>query len=129
MYSSRKSCPVNKTMRNRALIVCVENFYPETGLCRRSGVKRDSQRLHRILSKLGFTVDIRMDIEAAEIHQAFKEASEQSVKECFVGIISSHGEEGIVFGSDGSAVRLAQIYSCFSGKAMEDKSKVFFVQV
>ncbi|TRY85470.1 hypothetical protein DNTS_008583 [Danionella cerebrum] len=128
MYSSRKSCPVNKTMRNRALIVCVENFYPETGLCRRSGVKRDSQRLHRILSKLGFTVDIRMDIEAAEIHQAFKEASEQSVKECFVGIISSHGEEGVVFGSDGSAVRLAQIYSCFSGKAMEDKSKVFFVQ-
>ncbi len=62
----------DKTVKNRALIVSVENFYPGAGLNKRNGAKKDTRRLHKILSKLGFSVDIRMDIEADEIYEAFK---------------------------------------------------------
>ncbi|ROL54119.1 Caspase-7 [Anabarilius grahami] len=115
-------------MKNRALIVSVGNFYPEAGLNKRNGVKRDSRRLHKILTKLGFSVDIRIDIEAEEIYEAFKAESEKTVKDCFVGIISTHGEEGVVFGADGCAVKLAEIYSYFGGPSMVDKSKLFLIQ-
>lgn len=126
--SCRSPLTAGKSVKNRALIVSVENFYPEADLCRRKGVKRDSRRLHKILSKLGYSVDIRLDIKAEEIYQAFKAESEQTVKECFVGIISSHGEEGVVFGCDGCAVKLAEIYSCFRDPTMKDKSKLFLIQ-
>uniref|UniRef100_A0A9J7ZII1 Caspase-3-like n=1 Tax=Cyprinus carpio carpio TaxID=630221 RepID=A0A9J7ZII1_CYPCA len=118
----------DKTVKNRALIVSVGNFYPGEDLSKRHGVKRDNQRLHKILSKLGFSVKIRMDIEADEIYEAFKAESKKTVKDCFVGVISSHGEEGVVFGADGGAVKLAEIYSYFRGPSMADKSKLFMIQ-
>ncbi|XP_001338890.3 caspase-3-like [Danio rerio] len=128
IMSCRSPLTAGKSVKNRALIVSVENFYPGAYLCKRIGVKRDSRRLYKILSELGFSVDIRLDIEAEEIYQAFKAESEQTVKECFVGIISSHGEEGVVFGCDGRAVNLAEIYSCFRSPIMKDKSKLFLIQ-
>ncbi|XP_067289743.1 caspase-3-like [Pseudorasbora parva] len=118
----------DKTVKNRALIVSVENFYSGVDLSRRSGVKTDSRRLHKILAKLGFSVNIKLDIEADEIYEAFKAESEKTVKDCFVGIISTHGEEGVVFGADGRPVKLAEIYSYFGGPSMEDKSKLFLIQ-
>ncbi|XP_026130449.1 caspase-3-like [Carassius auratus] len=118
----------DKTVKNRALIVSVESFYPGEDLIKRNGVKKDTRRLHKTLSKLGFSVDIRMDIEADEIYEAFKAASKKTVKDCFVGVISSHGEEGVVFGADGRAVKLAEIYSYFGGPSMADKSKLFLIQ-
>ncbi len=54
---------------------------------------------------------------------------QETVKDCFVGVISSHGEEGVVFGADGCAVKLAEIYSYFGGPSMADKSKLFLIQV
>ncbi|XP_058645776.1 caspase-7-like isoform X2 [Onychostoma macrolepis] len=118
----------DKTVKNRALIVSVENFFSDKQLNKRNGVKRDNRRLHKILSKLGFSVDIRMDINADEIYKAFKAESKTTVKDCFVGVISSHGEEGVVFGADGCAVKLAEIYSYFGGPSMADKSKLFLIQ-
>ncbi|XP_073686102.1 caspase-7-like [Garra rufa] len=128
MFSCKIPFTANKRMKNRALIVSVENFYPGTGLGKRKGAKKDTQRLHKILSKLGFSVAIRMDIEADEIYEAFKAESKEAGKDCFVGVISSHGEEGVVFGADGCAVKLAEIYSYFGGPSMADKSKLFLIQ-
>ncbi|XP_016343410.1 caspase-7-like [Sinocyclocheilus anshuiensis] len=118
----------DKTVKNRASIVSVENFYPGEDLSKRNGVKRDNRRLHKILSKLGFSVDIRIDMNADEIYKAFKAESKKTVKDCFVGVICSHGEEGVVFGADGCAVKLAEIYSYFGDPSMADKSKLFLIQ-
>ncbi|XP_026121608.1 caspase-3-like [Carassius auratus] len=115
-------------MNNRALIVSMENFYSDADLNKRNGVKRDTRRLHKILSKLGFSVHIRTDIDTNEIYEAFKAESKKTVKECFVGVISSHGEEGVVFGADGRPVKLATIYSYFGSPSMADKSKLFLIQ-
>uniref|UniRef100_A0A672JVI2 Caspase family p20 domain-containing protein n=1 Tax=Sinocyclocheilus grahami TaxID=75366 RepID=A0A672JVI2_SINGR len=122
MYFCKFPFTADKRTKNRVLIVSVENFYSGAGLNKRNGVKRDTRRLHKILTKLGFSVDIRMDIDANEICEAFKAESKKTVKDCFVGIISSHGEEGVVFGADGRAVKLAEIYSYFGGPSMQKRS-------
>lgn len=48
---------------------------------------------------------------------------------CFVGVLSSHGEQGVIFGSDGLPVKLADIYKNFGGPVMAGKNKLFLVQV
>ncbi|KAG5834764.1 hypothetical protein ANANG_G00265020 [Anguilla anguilla] len=114
--------------RNRALVVSVVAFDRGVDLPARKGAKRDTKRLHKVLTRLGFQVDFHTDPTAEEIYQLFKEASEGPVADCFVGVLSSHGEEGVVFGADGGAVRLARIFSCFESPAMVGKTKLFFIQ-
>ncbi|KAK2823641.1 hypothetical protein Q7C36_020241 [Tachysurus vachellii] len=114
--------------QNRALIVSVESYSACAGLGKRSGVRWDTKRLHAALKRRGFQVTILNDPNALEIIEEFKAESEQSVHSCFVGVISSHGENGVVFGSDGRPVKLAHIYSQFGGPVMANKSKLFLVQ-
>ncbi|KAJ8260595.1 hypothetical protein COCON_G00163180 [Conger conger] len=114
--------------RNRALVVSVEAFQPGVDLGKRNGAKRDTKRLHRVLTRLGFRVEFHTDPDAEEIYRLFQEASEDPTGECFVGVLSSHGEEGVVFGADGNTVRLARIFSWFGGPAMVRKTKLFFIQ-
>ncbi|XP_017549062.1 caspase-7 [Pygocentrus nattereri] len=113
---------------SRALIVSVSSFYPDVDLSARPGTARDTQKLHRALCSRGFSTRILNDPDAAEIHEAFKSESEQAVDGCFVGVISSHGEEGLVFGADGRRVQLSKIYSYFGGPKMAAKNKLFLIQ-
>ncbi|KAK3550152.1 hypothetical protein QTP86_021095 [Hemibagrus guttatus] len=121
---------VSKSMAhyNRALIVSVENYSACADLDKRRGVRWDTKRLHATLSRRGYRVEILTDPEAQEIIAAFKAESERSVHSCFVGVISSHGENGVIFGSDGCPVKLGDIYSRFGGPVMAGKNKLFLVQ-
>ncbi|KAI4897907.1 hypothetical protein NFI96_023106 [Prochilodus magdalenae] len=113
---------------NRALIVSVSSFYPDVHLSPRPGAARDTKKLHRALCSRGFSTRIINDPDAEEIHEAFKSESERAVDGCFVGVISSHGEEGLVFGADGGPVQLSKIYSYFGGPKMSGKNKLFLIQ-
>ncbi|CAN9504596.1 unnamed protein product [Ophioblennius macclurei] len=113
---------------NRAVLVYVAQFYPGVGLGNRPGAERDAKRLHRILRKLGYEVELHKDLSSGEIDQLFRRESQRPVKDCFLAVLSSHGEEGCVFGADGNAVQLSRIFSSFDNKNMEEKTKVFLVQ-
>ncbi|XP_072514530.1 caspase-7 [Salminus brasiliensis] len=113
---------------SRALIVSVSSFYPGVDLRARPGAEKDTRRLHRALHTRGFSTRILTDPDAQEIYRAFHTESEQAVGGCFVGVISSHGEEGVVFGADGRPVQLSRIYSYFGGSKMAGKNKLFLIQ-
>nr|XP_023842909.1 caspase-7 [Salvelinus alpinus] len=113
---------------NRAVLVSESNFDYGVPLGRRPGAEKDTKRLHSALTRLGYRVDIHMDLNAQEIYTLFKTESEQPVKECFLAVLSSHGEEGCVFGADGMPVRLSHIFSFFNNTHMEGKIKLFFIQ-
>ncbi|XP_030292357.1 caspase-7-like [Sparus aurata] len=113
---------------NRAVLVSVAKFDYGVDLDKRSGAKKDVKELHRTLSKLGFKVDIHNDLSADEIYELFHKESRQPVKDCFLAVLSSHGEEGCVFGADGKPVQLSRIFSYFDNESMEKKAKVFLVQ-
>ncbi|KAM9456057.1 caspase-3-like [Clarias gariepinus] len=125
---SLPSLSKNTAHHNRVLIVSVEKFSACAGLDKRSGARLDTKRLHAALSRRGFLVKILMDPDAHEIIEAFKAESQQSVPSCFMGVISSHGEKGVIFGSDGRPVKLAHIYAQFGGSTMAGKNKLFLIQ-
>ncbi|XP_070707179.1 caspase-7-like [Pempheris klunzingeri] len=118
----------SRGQRNRAVLVSVANFDHGVSLRRRPGAQRDAKKLHRTLSKLGFKVEIHSDLSSEEIYQLFVRESRRPVKDCFLAVLSSHGEEGCVFGADGKPVRLSRVFACFDNEHMEKKSKVFLVQ-
>lgn len=113
---------------NRAVVVSVGQFDPGVNLGRRPGAEKDAKRLHRTLSKLGFRVHFHSDLSGEDIYQLFDRESRRPVKDCFLAVLSSHGEEGCVFGADGERVWLSRIFSCFDNKVMEKKAKLFLIQ-
>lgn len=111
------------------MIVTVNKFHPGVGMNRRPGTKIDTKRLHRILSKLGIQVKIEEEnLGAEEIYKVFQEASRLPVKDCFLAVLSSHGDEGCVYGADGGPVQLARVFRFFDGPCMANKTKLFFIQ-
>lgn len=114
--------------RNRAVLVTVGQYHPGAGLSRRPGVGRDDKRLHRTLSRLGFSVELHTDLSSQDIYQLFEEESRRPVRDCFLAVLSSHGEEGCVFGADGRPVQLSRIFRYFDNQNMETKVKLFFIQ-
>lgn len=49
----------------------------------------------------------------------------------FVLLITTHGSEGMIYGSDGKGIRLSDMYKLFSPKnfpAMKGKPKLIFIQ-
>ncbi|XP_053728190.1 caspase-7-like [Synchiropus splendidus] len=113
---------------DRAVLVSVNEFEPGVDLRRRPGAKRDTKRLHRVLKKLGFWVEIHNDLQAHEIYELFQRESSKAVHQSFLAVLSSHGEDGCVFGSDGQPVWLSRIFQMFDNKEMESKTKMFLVQ-
>ncbi|XP_034402171.1 caspase-3-like isoform X1 [Cyclopterus lumpus] len=114
--------------RNRAVLVSVEQFDPGVRLGRRPGAGKDAKTLHRTLSKLGFKVDIHTDRSRDEIYELFLKESQRPVKDCFLAVLSSHGDEGCVFGADGKPVQLSLVFTYFDNDYMDKKVKVFLIQ-
>ncbi|KAM7392383.1 hypothetical protein PAMA_007479 [Pampus argenteus] len=113
---------------NRAVVVSVAQFDPGVSLRSRPGAERDAKKLHRTLSKLGFRVDIHSDLSSNEIYELFLKESRRPVEDCFLAVLSSHGEEGCVFGADGKPIWLSHIYGYFDNETMEKKAKLFLIQ-
>lgn len=55
--------------------------------------------------------------------------SRRPVENCFLAVLSSHGEEGCVFGADGKPVQLSRIFAYFDNDYMDTKTKLFLIQV
>lgn len=73
---------------NRAVVVSVAHFDPGVELRRRPGADRDAKKLHSTLSKLGFKVELHMDLSGDEIHELFQKGTTHSRYLCCTLIIS-----------------------------------------
>lgn len=60
---------------NRAVLVSVAHFDPGVNLGKRPGANKDTRRLHRTLSRLGFKVDIHTDPSSEEIYTLFEKGN------------------------------------------------------
>ncbi|RVE66257.1 hypothetical protein OJAV_G00124440 [Oryzias javanicus] len=120
--------PAGQPDQNRAVVVSVARFYPGVPLTKRPGAERDAKKIHKTLRRLGFRVKLHTDLSGEEIYQVFREEGGRGVKDCFLAVLSSHGEEGCVFGADGTPVWLSRIFSCFKNPSMDRKAKLFLIQ-
>ncbi|XP_043537084.1 caspase-3-like [Chiloscyllium plagiosum] len=118
-------------LKPRVLIITIQKFNSHTNFTERVGASRDTKELHKVLSKLGFQVTFKIDCTAEEILQEYKQESFRNHGSYFISVISSHGAEGIIYGSDGCPIRLSEIYSMFTPQScptLAGKPKIFFIQ-
>uniref|UniRef100_A0A8C3FX40 Caspase family p20 domain-containing protein n=1 Tax=Chrysemys picta bellii TaxID=8478 RepID=A0A8C3FX40_CHRPI len=103
------------TRKNRAVIIVNYEFHgsPEP-LKLRKGAKREADKLFKALSKLNYAVKLHYDQEAQEIEEIYRQESREEHGDCFVSILSSHGEEGAIYDCRGELLKLTRIFQMLS---------------
>ena len=90
----------------------------------------DREALKKLFKKLQFKVEVYNNRTKAEIRRIAVEmaTSNHSKYDAFMFAILSHGEEGLVYGTDGT-ISIREITSRFKhSETLAGKPKVFFFQ-
>ncbi|KAM3927379.1 caspase-7-like isoform 1-T2 [Leptodactylus fuscus] len=127
---------MSKVPKPRAVIIANAEFHKRQGgkgitLAARKGVKYDTKSLHGVLSALGFEVSLNTDVSARDIRNIYKKETQEPQGDCFITILSSHGEEGIIYDFYGEPVMLRDFYEWLSPQnspALAGIPKLFFIQ-
>ncbi|XP_048647870.1 caspase-3 isoform X3 [Marmota marmota marmota] len=115
------------------LIINNKNFHKSTGMASRSGTDVDAANLREIFMNLKYEVRNKNDLTREEIVELMHNVSKEdhSKRSSFICVILSHGDEGIIFGTNGP-VDLKKLTSFFRGdycRSLTGKPKLFIIQV
>ncbi|KGL92015.1 Caspase-3, partial [Charadrius vociferus] len=125
---------MSQPRQSRALVIVNTDFRSSDGdvtLGTRNGAKREAEKLSTTLSRLNYEVKLMHNKTAKEIEDLYQQECCCEHGEYFVSIISSHGEEGVIFGCDSKPVKLTRIFQILSSKkcpALTKIPKIFFIQ-
>ncbi|KAI5623307.1 caspase-7 isoform X1, partial [Silurus asotus] len=116
----------------KCIIINNKNFHHETRMNVRNGTDRDAGELLKCFKNLGFNVFVYNDQTCENMKRILKKVSEEDHTDssCFACILLSHGEEGMIYGTD-KAMPIKEITSLFRGdicKSLVGKPKLFFIQ-
>uniref|UniRef100_A0A8D0H6B4 Caspase-3 n=1 Tax=Sphenodon punctatus TaxID=8508 RepID=A0A8D0H6B4_SPHPU len=146
--SEEKSLPVSKSKdsdiqpdesykmdypeRGICVIVNNKNFHPSTGMAFRSGTDVDAARARDIFMILGYKVKLHNDLSVNQIAEVLQNVAkdDHSKRSSFVCVLLSHGEDGLIYGTD-RHLELKMLTSLFRGdkcKSLAGKPKLFFIQ-
>ncbi|XP_040394319.1 caspase-7-like [Cygnus olor] len=120
--------------QSRALIIVNTDFCSsasDEALGARRGAKREAEKLSNALSELNYEVKLMHNRTAKEMEDLYQQECSCEHGDFFVSIISSHGEEGAVFGSDCKPLKLTRIFRILSPQncpVLAERPKVFFIQ-
>ncbi|NXJ86576.1 CASP3 protein, partial [Trogon melanurus] len=125
---------MSRARRSRALIIVNTHFRSGDGhrvFGTRAGARREAEKLSATLSRLDYEVKLMHDKTAEEMEDLYREERGRRHGDYFVSIISSHGEEGVVFGCDTEPVKLSWIFQILSSEkcpVLAAIPKIFFIQ-
>ncbi|XP_013875661.1 caspase-3a [Austrofundulus limnaeus] len=116
----------------QCIIINNKNFDKRTGMNTRNGTDTDAGSVFKEFSKLGYKVKVYHDLTVKEMKQCLDAVSKEdhSKSASFVCVLLSHGDEGVLFGTDAS-IEITQLTSPFRGdrcKSLAGKPKLFFIQ-
>ncbi|XP_073927501.1 caspase-8 isoform X3 [Castor canadensis] len=117
-YELRR-CSDNLTERRMSIEGCSDSFLNET--------------LRQTFKMLHFEIILYKNSTAKEIYEVLQsyQTMDHNNKDCFVCCILSHGDKGIVYGTDGKQASIYELTSYFTGSkcpSLAGKPKVFFIQ-
>ena len=123
---------MNCSPRGIAVIINNKNFLESSGqhLSPRVGTDVDRDALKKLFKKLQFKVEVYNNQTKAEIRRIAmaKATFNHSMYDAFIFAILSHGEEGLVYGVDGT-ISIRDITSRYKhSKSLAGKPKIFFFQ-
>ncbi|XP_067892043.1 caspase-8-like isoform X2 [Heterodontus francisci] len=99
----------------------------------RRGTNVDAERLERVFRWLTFQVIRFENLTAEEMREkmnCYREKDHTS-HDCFICCILTHGERGVMCGTDGEQIPIQEITSLFSASqchSLRQKPKLFFIQ-
>ncbi|EMP40856.1 Caspase-3 [Chelonia mydas] len=144
----RKSLPVSKSMDSGiqpdesykmdypeigiCIIINNKNFLPATGMSFRSGTDVDAARIRDTFMTLGYKVNLHNDRTGKQMFDILQNVAkdDHSNQSSFVCVLLSHGEDGLIYGTDGP-LELKILTGLFRGdrcKSLVGKPKLFFFQ-
>ena len=123
---------MGRSTRGIAVIINNKNFLRSSGMDRypRNGTDVDRDALAKLLRFLKFDVRIYNDQTKAEIRKITKDmaTTNHSSYDAFIFSILTHGEEGVIYGTDGT-ISIRDLTSIFKDAAtLVGKPKIFFFQ-
>lgn len=117
--------------RGKLTLINVKHFKRSSGMADypREGTDRDAEGLTNLFLDLGFVVERFDNPSKSEITAIVKAAANEdySSKSCCACAILSHGEEGIVYGTD-DFVKIKDITRLFRTRSLAGKPKFFLFQ-
>ncbi|KAF3824230.1 hypothetical protein GH733_008515 [Mirounga leonina] len=99
----------------------------------RNGTDLDADALCQTFSELHFEIVPFRDSTAMKICEVLKsyQSMDHTSRDCFICCVLSHGDKGIIYGSDGREVPIYELTSYFTGSkcpSLAGKPKIFFIQ-
>lgn len=123
------------TMTQRPVGYCLIinncNFRSTSMLTNRTGTDKDRDDLTRVFRKMHFLVDVRNDLQAADMLNVMKEFAQKdhSRMDAFVCCILSHGAHSSVLGTDGKEILIWDLtLPPAESRTLVNKPKLFFIQ-
>nr|AAN45850.1 amphiCASP-6 [Branchiostoma floridae] len=124
---------MNHPQRGLCLVFDNEEFHWTTKMNRRRGSHVDAGNLKVMFEGLGFSVEVLKDKEITEIRQILHSAAlkyDHSQSDCFVCVFLSHGEDGMIYGYNGTVPikELTDMFRADRCTSLKGKPKLFFIQ-
>ncbi|KAG1934598.1 caspase-3b [Pimephales promelas] len=116
----------------QCMIINNKNFDRKTGMGVRNGTDEDAKNVMETFSKLDFNVSATNDQTVLQMMDLLTKVSRQdhSKSAMFVCVLLSHGDDGLIYGTDGS-IPLKNLFELFRGDrcpSLVGKPKLFFIQ-
>ena len=117
--------------RGKLTIINVKYFRRSSGMSDypREGTDKDAAGLQELFLDLGFIVERYDNPTRSEIKEALRAAANEDYSNlsCCACALLSHGEEGVIYGTDGF-MNIKDLTSLFRTKGLAGKPKLFFFQ-
>ncbi|KAM9305615.1 caspase-8-like [Gastrophryne carolinensis] len=99
----------------------------------RSGSNKDAEAIKKVFGPRDYIVKEHRNLTRDKLLETIQNYGQEdhSNMDSFVCFILSHGDNGIVYGTDGKGVPIKALTSCFNGRncrSLVGKPKVFFIQ-
>jgi hypothetical protein len=121
---------MDNARRGFALIINNKDFLPSLELDSRQGTDKDASTLEYTFMNLGFDVKTLHNLTADNMRNILERYAEfdHSDADCFCCILLSHGDEGLIYGTD-DVCELDKLIEPFKfSRSLAGKPKLFFIQ-
>ncbi|XP_044060129.1 caspase-3-like [Siniperca chuatsi] len=114
------------------LIINNKNFHSSTRMSARNGTDIDASTAMKVFSTLGYKMRVANDLTVDKMKQLMFSVSQEDhgSSASFVCVLLSHGDEGVIYGTDGFE-KLENLTKYFKGgrcRSLVGKPKLFFIQ-
>ncbi|XP_049620471.1 caspase-7 [Suncus etruscus] len=123
---------MNFAKLGKCIIINNKHFDRCTGMDTRDGTDVDAMALVKCFGNLGFEMVVKNDYSCEKMVDLLRKVSEEDHRNsaCFACILLSHGEENVIYGTDGK-IPIKELTSYFRGdrcRTLLGKPKLFFIQ-